>query len=108
MNKIERLQKEARNLRALLEHYAEFDEEAEAVLERMSQIFCDIESGKVTPPHDDKYLWYFANTEGPLYKYDDLGEAHARYSHAIRGWVVVKRIENGVEYFDIKTDSDET
>lgn len=86
MDPIKKLQERARVLRALLTHYAKSDEDAEMVLGLMSSLFDDIEHGRVTPPVHDKYRWYFANTEGPLFRYDDLGEAHAQYSHALEGW----------------------
>ena len=42
----------------------------------MGALFDVIEHGKVVPPVRDKYRWYFANNEGPLFKCDDHGEAH--------------------------------
>ncbi|MGO4814241.1 hypothetical protein AB4156_32500 [Cupriavidus sp. 2MCAB6] len=86
MDQIEQLQERARILHALLTRHAKFDEDAEMVLGFMTGLFFDIERGEVFPPVHDKYRWYFANTEGPLFKYDDLGEAHAQYSHALEGW----------------------
>lgn len=85
MDQSKLLQERSRVLRALLEHYAKSDDDARMVLEFMTALFKDIESGKVNPPVRDRYRWYFANTEGPLFKYDDLGEAHAKYSHALEG-----------------------
>ncbi|WP_416052252.1 hypothetical protein [Cupriavidus basilensis] len=69
-----------------MSRYAKFDEDVEMVLGFMTYVFADIERGEAVPPVHDNYRWYFANTEGPLFKYDDLGEAHAQYSHALEGW----------------------
>jgi hypothetical protein len=88
MDQVKQLQEKARELHALLAQYAKSDESAEMDLGFMSTLFADIEQGKVIPPIHDKYRWYFANTEGPLFKYDDLGEAHAQYSHALEGWTM--------------------
>ncbi len=80
------LQEKARTLRTLLSSYATNDGDAEMVLGLMVPLFEAIDRGEVVPPVHDDYRWYFANTEGPLFKYDDLGEAHAQYSHALEGW----------------------
>lgn len=81
-----KLQEKARALRALLTSYAATDHDAGMVLGLMVPLFEAIDRSEVTPPVHDDYRWYFANTEGPLLKYDDLGEAHAQYSHALEGW----------------------
>ncbi len=83
MTGAKQLQKKARALRALLTSYAATDDDAEMVLGLMVPLFETIDLGEVTPPVHDDYRWYFANTEGPLFKHDDLGEAHAQYSHAL-------------------------
>ncbi|CAB3779462.1 hypothetical protein LMG28138_00821 [Pararobbsia alpina] len=87
MDQVKQLQESARILHALLTRHAKSSENAEMVLGFMTALFVAIECGEVVPPVHDKYRWYFANTEGPLFKYDDLGEAHAQYSHALEGWV---------------------
>lgn len=86
MDDVKWLLEKAHVLRALLTDYAETDEDTEMVLGLMAEVFDAIKRGEVVPPVHDKYRWYFANTEGPLFKYDDLGEAHAQYSHALEGW----------------------
>ncbi|WP_338862937.1 hypothetical protein IHE31_09060 [Mycetohabitans rhizoxinica] len=86
MDKVKNLQEKARALHELLARYAKVDDDAEMVLRFMSGLFEEIEQGKVVPPVHNKYRWYFANTESSLFKYTDLGEAHAQYSHALEDW----------------------
>ncbi|WP_323072122.1 hypothetical protein [Mycetohabitans endofungorum] len=86
MDKVKDLQEKARALHKILARYAKIDDDAEMVLGFMSGLFEEIEQGKVVPPVEDRYQWYFADTESSLFKYDDLGEAHAQYSHALEDW----------------------
>ena len=86
MDKVKNLQEKARVLRELLERYAKVDDDAEMVLEFMMPLFKQIETGEITPPHEHKYRWYFANTESPLFQYDDLCEAAAEYARALEDW----------------------
>ncbi|CAJ0705219.1 hypothetical protein LMG19089_03785 [Ralstonia edaphis] len=86
MDDVNQLQEKARKLRTLLAAHAATDDDAEMVLGFMTPLFQAIERGDITPPTHDEYRWYFAHTDAPLFKYDDLGEAHAEYSHALEGW----------------------
>jgi hypothetical protein len=86
VDKVKNLQEKARALHELLVRYAKVDDDAEMVLGFMSSLFEEIEQGKVVPPVEDRHQWYFADTESPLFKYDDLGEIHAQYSHALEDW----------------------
>jgi hypothetical protein len=75
----------ARALHNLLKKYAEIDEEAEMVLGFMEDFFEEIERGFVSPPLKNKYIWHFSNSESPLFKYEDLRQAHAVYSLELEG-----------------------
>ncbi|SIT67311.1 MULTISPECIES: hypothetical protein [Burkholderiaceae] len=86
MDKVKNLQEKARALHELLARYAKVDDDAEMVLRFMSGLFEEIEQGKVVPPVEDKYQWYFADTDGPLFKYADLLHVFAQYSHALEDW----------------------
>jgi hypothetical protein len=86
MDKVKNLQEKARILRSFLERYAKLDGDAEMVLGFMTPLFNQIEAGEITPPYEHKYRWYFANTESPLFQYDDLGEAAAEYARALEDW----------------------
>lgn len=87
MDKVKNLQEKARVLRGLLERYAEVDSDAELVLGFMMPLFEQVEIGKIIPPHEHKYRWYFANTESPLYrKYVDLSHAAAEYARVLEDW----------------------
>jgi len=86
MNEIENLKRKAANLRLVLERYATMDSYAEMVLRNMQPVFNDIEKGKVVPPVENEFQWYFFNTESPLFGYLDLGEAAAQYSRAMELW----------------------
>jgi len=86
MDKVKNLQEKARTLRNFLERYAKVDDNAEMVLEFMKPLFKKIEVGEVIPPYEHQYRWYFANTESPLFKYDELCEAAAEYARALEVW----------------------
>jgi hypothetical protein len=86
MDTVKLLQEKARALRTLLTEYAKVDDNAEMVLGFMTELFDAIERGEVIPPVYAKFKWYFANTEGPLFKYGDLLEAYAQYSHVLEGF----------------------
>lgn len=85
MDDIRELQKAVRALRTLLTKHAETNGDAEMVLGLMTETMNAIERGEVVPPTHDKFKWYFASTEGPLFHLEELGEAHARYSRALEG-----------------------
>jgi len=86
MNDIETLKIKAANLKGVLERYAKTDSYAEMVLRNMQIIFSDIEMGRITPPIENEFRWYFASTDSPLFEYSDLGEAAAQYSSALELW----------------------
>ena len=86
MNKVKNLQEKAKMLRMLLEKYAKTDDDVEMVLGFMVPLFEEIHAGKIAPPYEHKYRWYFASTESPLFKYDDLCEAAAEYAHVLEDW----------------------
>lgn len=86
MNKMKNLQNKTLILRNLLNDYAKVDNDAEMVMGFMTPFFEDIFNGKILPPCEHKYRWYFANTESPLFKYDDLCEAAAEYARALENW----------------------
>lgn len=87
MNKIENLKDKARVLKNLLEGYSKVDEDAAMVLGFMESFFLRIQGGEIIPPVDNKYRWYFASTESPLYrKYEDLSHAASEYSSALEEW----------------------
>ncbi|WP_066732639.1 hypothetical protein [Cupriavidus sp. D384] len=86
MDQVKLLQEKARIFHGILQQYAKKDDHASMVLGFMANLFDSIERGDIVPPMHDDYRWHFANTESPLFKYDDLGEAHAQYSHALEGW----------------------
>ena len=83
---LKELRGKASDLQSLLEKYAQHDDDAKMILNLMIPLFDLIRSGKVVPSIKNEYRWYFSNTESPLFKYDDLCEAAARYSHALEGW----------------------
>lgn len=88
MSGIKDLQHKTKTLRALLEHYAQTDDDVETVLNFMTPLFNDIEAGRILLPQRDEYRWYFFNTESPLYlKYNDLSQAEAEYAEILEGWV---------------------
>lgn len=87
MDKVNNLQEKARVLRELLERYAKVNDDAEMVLRFMVPLFEQIKAGKIVPPYEHKYRWYFANTESPLYrKYEDLNHAAAEYARVLEDW----------------------
>ncbi len=87
MDKVKNLQEKTQTLRALLEQYAKNDDDVEMVLDFMVPLFDVIKEGKITPPHEHKYRWYFASTESPLYrKYEDLSHAASEYACALEDW----------------------
>ena len=86
MDKVKNLQEKARVLHALLEKYAQIDDDAEMVLGFMTPLFEQIRIGEIVPPHEHEYRWHFASPESPLFKYDDLCEAAAEYGHALEDW----------------------
>lgn len=86
MDNVERLKMAAANLRQKLTHYAGTDSDAAWVLERMTPIFRGIENGDIVPPIRNKFRYYFANTDAPLFRYEDLGELAAEYSKALELW----------------------
>jgi len=87
MDKAKHLQEKAQMLHSLLEHYAKIDDDAEMVLKFMTPLFEEIQAGKIVPPKEHKYRWYFANTESPLYrKYEDLSHAAAEYARVLEEW----------------------
>jgi hypothetical protein len=86
MDKVKNLQEKARILRNLLDHYAKADDDAEMLLGFMLPLFEQIKDGKIIPPHEHEYRWYFADTESPLFKYGDLCEAAAEYARALEDW----------------------
>lgn len=86
MDKVKILQEKARILHASLEKIAEVDDDAEMVLGFMTPLFERIDTGEIVPPYAHEYRWYFANTDSPLFKYDDLGDAAAEFGHALEDW----------------------
>lgn len=86
MDNIERLKVAAENLKQKLAYYAKTDSDASWVLERMTPIFIGIESGDIVPPQRNRFRYYFANADGPLFKYRDLLTASAQYSKALELW----------------------
>ncbi len=86
MAKVKNLQEKAKVLHALLKKYAQIDDDAQMVLSFMMPLFEQIDAGKIVPPYEHEYRWYFASTESPLFKYDDLCEAAAEYGHALEDW----------------------
>lgn len=88
MDKVKNLQEKAGVLHALLEKYAQVDDEAEMVLGFMMPLFKRICAGEIEPPHEHEYWWYFANTESPLFKYGDLCKAAAEYGYVLEDWGV--------------------
>lgn len=86
MDNVEGLKVAAENLRKKLVHYARTDSDAAWVLERMTPIFRGIENGDIVPPKRNKFRYYFANTDAPLFRYEDLGELAAEYSKALELW----------------------
>jgi hypothetical protein len=52
----------------------------------MTPIFRGIENGDIVPPKRNKFRYYFANTDAPLFRYEDLGELAAEYSKALELW----------------------
>lgn len=87
MDKVRNLQEKAMVLRALLEKYAQIDGDAEMVLGFMTPLFEAIQAGRIVPPHEHEYRWYFANTESPLYeKYEELSQAASEYACALEDW----------------------
>lgn len=88
MDKIKNLQEKAERLHALLEKYAQSDDDIEMVLRFMTPLLDEIEAGQVIPPRRDEYRWYFFSTESPLYlKYEDLARAEAEYAEVLEGWI---------------------
>lgn len=83
MKKVKNLQEKALALRELLERYAKVDDDVEMVLGFMMPLFEQIKKGEIIPPLKHQYRWYFANTESPLFKYDDLCEAGAEYARVL-------------------------
>jgi hypothetical protein len=87
MNKTECLKDKTKVFESLLEKYSKTDEDAAAVLNFMKPLFSMIQWGGIAPPVKNKYRWYFASTESPLYrKYDDLSHAASEYSCALEDW----------------------
>lgn len=87
MDKVKNLQEKAKVLHALLEKYAQIDDDAKMVLGFMTPLFEQIRTGEIVPPHEHEYRWHFASTESPLYrKYEDLSHAASEYACALEDW----------------------
>jgi len=86
MTKIGNLQILSRRLHEILSRYSIQDGDAAMVLKFMGQLFEDIEQGKIAPPKEFIYRWYFGSTDSPLAKFDDLIDAAADFSHVLEDW----------------------
>lgn len=86
MTKAENLQVVSRVLHNILVRYASVDSDAEMVLKFMEPLFNEIAQGKVVPPREFIYRWYFGSADSPLAKFEDLIDAAAEFSHVIEDW----------------------
>ena len=89
MDKVSNLQEKTRVLRELLEHYAKRDDDVAFVLDRMTPLFDDIESGNVVPPRHDDFGRFFFNVEEQepwFIKYPELSHAEAEYAQVLQDW----------------------
>lgn len=90
MNKTILLKQKAIEFKALLEKYAEADDDVEDFLRRMMPWFIKIDNGEIVPPYYDwKLSTYFSFSDvSPLaerYMGTDLGRICSEFTLAIRG-----------------------
>jgi hypothetical protein len=86
MENVSKLRLEANLLQSLLVKYSVTDSDAAMVLEFMRPLFEVIDNGRVVPPKEFEFRWYFGSTDSPLAKFGDLIDAAANFAHTLEGW----------------------
>jgi len=86
MDNVAKLRSEANSLHSLLVKYSVTDSDVEMVLEFMRPLFEEIDDGRVVPPKEFEFRWYFGSTDSPLIKFGDLIDAAANFAHTLEGW----------------------